>query len=170
MRVFIDGLDASGKSTFADMLHKKYGYAVSHSNGDSANDFEFFNSMFNDDNIVYDRCHVGELVYSNVYNRKSKLSMCEFNTLMKKLIDNKDILIIFTCSDMPIIYERLQKRREYEYFHEMPAQEFFYEDMIKYLKTKYRYDRMFFVDIAKKDAYVDLENLIDNIISNEVRP
>lgn len=138
MRIFLDGIDASGKSTFAKYLQDAYGFNVIHSNGKCKNDFEFFNNLFNYENTVLDRCHIGEFVYTNVYQRKEKLTKQEYDYLNKKLIHNQDILIIFVCSNLDIIYKRLLDRGENHYLSEMESQEYWYRKAIKNFE-KYNY-------------------------------
>lgn len=87
--------------------------------------------MFNCENTVLDRCHIGEFVYTNVYKRKEKLIKQEYEYLNQKLIHNKDILIIFVCSNLNIIYKRLLDRGENHYLSEMESQEYWYREAIK---------------------------------------
>jgi len=161
MRIFLDGLDAAGKSTCAEMLQRKYGFSTFHSNGKSANTYLFFRRMFDDDNVVYDRCFVGEVVYTELYKRKQKLSDDSFAKLVQLMKDKKDVLVLFACSDLSIIYDRLRARHEEDYFDEMQGQQ---DGFMKIAELFKDYEYFYLIDVSKRGAYKKLYSWLDKVI------
>ena len=123
MNVILEGPDATGKTTLAEKLKKKYGMSVHHSTTKTRNDLAYHIDLLDyRTNTVFDRFSVGEYVFPKIYNRPDKLAAEDFTTIDKRIIDNNDMFIIFVCSDLSILNERLIARGEDSYIPEMAEQ------------------------------------------------
>lgn len=161
MNVILEGLDAAGKTTLAEKLEKKYGMTTLHSTAKTRNDLYYHIDLLDyRENTVFDRFHVGEWVYPEVYDRPTKLTKEDFNTIEKRIIDNNEMFIVFITSDMDIINKRLIERGEDDYLQEMAAQNKWFKDYIKRFK-KYNYENFYVIDVAEKDCYDKLDAWID---------
>ena len=161
MNIILEGPDGIGKSTLAYYIVNKYGFEYSHF--PSADYNTHINALYKD-NTVFDRFHIGELVYPEIYSRVPKLNFDEANKIMRAIVDNNDIFIIFITSDTSILKERLKERGELNYLDEIDQQN---ELFIKYayIFQAWEYKNFYIVDIAKEIAYDNLYTLIDSKIN-----
>lgn len=161
MNVILEGLDAAGKTTLAEKLRDKFGMSILHSTAKTRNDLYYHIDLLDyRTNTVFDRFHVGEWVYPQVYGRPAKLTEEEFSIIEKRIIDNNDMFIIFITSDMKIINKRLIERGENDYLKEMAAQNKWFKNYIKRF-NKYNYKNYYVIDVAEPDCYDKLDNWID---------
>ena len=161
MNVILEGPDATGKTTLAEKLKTKYGMDIHHSTSRTRNDLNYHLDLLDyRPNTVFDRFHLGECVYPEIYNRPAKLTKDEINTINKRIIDNNDMLIVFITSDMDIIKNRLIERGEQNYIPEMEQQNELFIEAANYCKNM-NYKNFYIIDIAKENAYDDLDNWID---------
>lgn len=168
MNIILEGPDATGKTTLAEKLQKKYGMSILHSTSRTRNDLFYHIDLLDyRENTVFDRFHLGETIYPIIYNRPGKLTEAEALAIDKRLIDNNDILIVFTTSDMEIINERLRARGEDKYIPEMEQQnELFTAAANKFAEHDYK--NFYVIDIAKPGAYDELDAWIDERMQTNV--
>ncbi len=114
MRVIIEGPDGAGKSTLANFLRDEKGLKIKHSSSDTKNDLNYHIELLKDDNIVCDRCNLGEIVYPILYGRKAKMTWIEQIDYMNYCMDNNIIYIIFYASNFDDLKDRLFKRGDTE--------------------------------------------------------
>lgn len=157
--IILDGLDAAGKSTLAKKLRDKYGYQIKLKTTGYLGNYDDFEPA------VYDRHFPSEWVFPFVYGRKTKLTEDEFKYLINKANKTNTVVVIFLCSDMDIIYERLSNRGEFEYFKEMDDQQKYFKLCAEKLSNKI--DTLYIIDIAEKDAYKKLEDWLMNEVEND---
>ena len=101
---------------FLLIYRDKYNMKIINSTSKTRNTFEYHLDLLDyQQNTVFDRFHFGEMIYPHIYNREGKLTDEDFDYLNQRIIDNNDLLIVFTCSDMNIINERLKARGEEEF-------------------------------------------------------
>ena len=161
MNVILEGLDAAGKTTLAEKLRDKYGMSILHSTAKTRNDLHYHIDLLDyRTNTAFDRFHIGEYVYPEVYHRPYKLSKDDFAEIEKRIIDNNDILIVFVASDMEVINKRLIARGEEEYLKEMAEQNKYFMSYIKRFE-KYNYKNFYVIDVAEKNCYKKLDDWID---------
>lgn len=159
MNVIIEGPDACGKSTLAEKLVNKYGMHYVHF--PSADLDAHMNSLLSD-NTVFDRFHIGELVYPEIYGREPKFNGLEdANIIMKRIVDNNDLLIIFRTSDLSILNDRLVKRGELDYLEEIEEQNRLFT-IYSSVFDVWEYNNYYVIDIADEDAYDKLDAWIDS--------
>lgn len=168
MNVILEGPDAAGKTTLAEKLQRKYGMTTHHSTSRTRNDLHYHIDLLDyRTNTVFDRFHLGEYVYPIIYNRSSKLTTEESAMIDKRIIDNNDLIIVFTTSNMEIINERLRERGETNYIPEMTQQnELFTEAANKF--STYNYKNFYVIDIAEPGAYDKLDAWIDERMSQAI--
>ena len=162
MNIILEGPDAVGKTTLSHKLVDKYGFGYNHF---PSNDYiTHFNALMKD-NTVFDRFHIGELVYPEIYNRKPKLNFDDANNIMSQIVANGDLLIIFICSDLNILKKRLIDRGEENYLDEIEEQNMLFSKYA-YIFDAFEYDKYYVIDIAKEDSYLKLDNWIETKIND----
>ncbi|WP_426605657.1 hypothetical protein [Spiroplasma endosymbiont of Glossina fuscipes fuscipes] len=84
-RIVLEGIDGVGKSTFANKLCNNLNSQgiIIHSDSKTPNTYEWYSKLNSDDslNIIFDRYAYGEIVYSKIFNRKSKLTVTDLEKL-----------------------------------------------------------------------------------------
>lgn len=150
MNIILEGPDAVGKTTFAELLRDNYNMEIVHF--PSATCQEHLDALYKD-NTIFDRFHIGELVYPEIYGREPKLDFDEANSkIMRAIVDNNDILIIYITSDLEILRQRLIERGEYNYLDEIEQQNELFKKYA-YIFSAWEYENMYVIDIAQEGAY-----------------
>ncbi len=161
MNIILEGPDATGKSTLAEKLKKKFGMNIINSTSKTRNDFHYHIDLLDyQDNTVFDRFHVGEMVYPDIYGRDGKLSDQDFLKITTRIIENNDLLIVFYCSDINVLKERLIERGELNYLEEIDLQNKLFMKWI-YVINAYEYKNFIAVDVSMPYAYDELDDWID---------
>lgn len=100
MIIIVEGPNNVGKSTFIKKLLKKLpNYTVEHTSVICPNNFEYYKLCLSIDNIIYDRLHIGEIVYPQIYSRKQNINDEEF----KYLMNYKNVIYVFIDADLEFI-------------------------------------------------------------------
>lgn len=150
MNIILEGPDAVGKTTFAELLRDNYNMEIVHF--PSATCQEHLDALYKD-NTIFDRFHIGELVYPEIYGREPKLDFDEANSkIMRAIVDNNDILIFYITSDLEILRQRLIERGEYNYLDEIEQQNELFKKYA-YIFSAWEYENMYVIDIAQEGAY-----------------
>jgi hypothetical protein len=116
--ICLEGSDLTGKTTLAREL-ATLGYRYIH-NGPPVSDdmFEEYTHQIelvrSDENVVFDRLHLGELVYGPVTRGQSRLSLAQAR-LINRLIFGRGGLIVYCSAPPNEIIEGWKARREKEY-------------------------------------------------------
>lgn len=161
MNIILEGPDATGKTTLAEKLRDKFGMNIHHSTSKTRNDLNYHMDLLDyRQNTVFDRFHLGEMVYPEIYDRRAKLNQGEIDIINKAIIDNNDMLIIFITSNMDIIKERLIERGEENYIPEMEQQNELFIKAANYCKQM-NYKNFYIIDIAEENSYDNLDNWIN---------
>lgn len=160
MNCILEGPEAVGKTTLAKKLMSKYDMSYEHF---GSCDLDTHMNALLKDNVVYDRFHIGELVYPEIYGRVSKFNngIDDAFTIMKRIVDNNDILIIFIASDTEVLKERLRERKEFNYIDEIDLQNSLFVKYA-YVFSAWEYKNFYVVDVSEKDAYTKLDSWIDS--------
>jgi len=164
MNIILEGIDGSGKSTLAQKLITNYDFIdIVHSGKDEATGIDYFiESIENKDKCIFDRFHLSEEIFPIIYKRTPRLSFDEYEKINKCLINNNLYYIVFICSDMSIIEERLRERDELYYMKEMNAQNTLFSMYAETFKNTYNYSNFYIIDIAELNAYHNLDRWLDN--------
>lgn len=142
--------DATGKTTLAEKLAMYSTMNIVHF--PSATLEEHLDALYKG-NTIFDRFHIGELVYPEIYGREPKLTFDDANNkIMRAIVDNNDLLIIFITSDINILKERLIERGEYNYLEEIEQQNELFKKYA-YIFSAWEYSNMYIIDIAEEGAY-----------------
>lgn len=113
MLIMLEGCDATGKTTIANMLQLVMPDAqVVHCTADTPNDFEFFDTLIDigqSRNIILDRGMYGQFVYQN-WNERN-LSMAQLTKLELRMLET-GAKLLYICASKSKIEERLKLRGE----------------------------------------------------------
>ena len=160
MNIVFEGPKGTGKSTAINRVKailNNDNMEVVHSTKDSPNDYEYYNSLTQNENTIFDRFSLGELVYPIVYDRERKMSGLQvFDTLDSKNID----YIFFTYSSDPsILINRVRERDDDVNIKEIIDSNKIFMDLYDILSKED--DKPFiFVDIAKESLLVVVEEML----------
>lgn len=85
MSVIIEGQNGIGKSTFCEYLrqYKLKNHDIIHLTQTFKNDFKTYNKLLYNKKLILDRGPLGELVYSDIYGRKPRITVHEVNALLR---------------------------------------------------------------------------------------
>lgn len=113
MLIMLEGCDATGKTTIANMLRLVMPDAqVVHCTADTPNDFEFFSTLIDIGqyrNIILDRGMYGQFVYQD-WNERN-LSMAQLTKLELRMLET-GAKLLYTFASKSKIEERLRLREE----------------------------------------------------------
>ena len=166
MNIIIEGPDATGKTTLAEKLQKKYNLDYMHLTSDTPNDLKFHSELLDKDNMVYDRFMCGEIVYPEIYHREPKMTFEEVCKVMNKIVDNNDIFIIMYASDINTLKERLIERGEINYLKEIEQQNILFQHVI-YALNAFEYKNFVAVDVSNLENYDKLDKFIDEVMTKK---
>lgn len=88
MSLIIEGINGIGKTTFCQELLKLSrfkDYKYLHLTANEDNTYSYYKNLLKDDKLILDRGALGELVYSSIYGRKSRITLSEVNKLFKEV-------------------------------------------------------------------------------------
>lgn len=166
MNIIIEGPDASGKTTLAKEF-EKHGFTYKKcSPGEHAEksnlNYNYFSSLLKDNNCVFDRFFISELVFSEQYSREPVISFEEVNSLVSANLDNT-ILIFLYASDTNTLKKRLEERNEVEYLSEIDEQNKLF---MKYawIFSAYESKNIYLVNITNHDSLDEVTKIADYII------
>lgn len=162
MNIIIEGQNAVGKSTIADWIKAKYNHKIYHCTSKTKNDFNFHKYLIKKVDKVYDRFFMGELIYPELYKRKSKLIYDEAKELYKLVKDYKCLMLVLYSSKSEIIESRLKNRGEFEDIKNIESEKDAFINLSNQLTTGDYYENYHLIDISEKDAYKKIKDIIDD--------
>lgn len=109
MRLIIEGPDGAGKTTLVRQLADYFGSDILVMTEKGSKKLRDYEDKANLDNVISDRSFLSELVYTNVFERKSELSPCEYEALLN-YYRAKGWVILVLDADSTCLANRLQLR------------------------------------------------------------
>lgn len=138
MKIVIEGPNNVGKSTFIKNLLKRdtfKDFEVEHLSHLTPNDFEFHRDLLDlPQNMLFDRFYLGEIIYSEIYGRKPKLTKTQLYDLCKEF-KRETIIVILDADYEFIVRSNKNKGEEFNYKEVKAEKEGFY-NIRKFLKSK----------------------------------
>lgn len=111
MRMIVDGCDGVGKTTYASRLANIYHCDVIHMTAKSPKNLRAYLHRLRNDNVIFDRFFISEVVYSKVFNRNTKIKEFEIRFLLFICKLLKYEIRILTQDDS-VMLERLKRRND----------------------------------------------------------
>ena len=164
MIIVVEGPNNVGKTTFIDAFLKKHkDFSVRHITDKDDNTIEFYESLLStSENMIYDRCHPGEMVYPVIYGRESNVNIVNFPELCEK---HRNVVYIFIdATDEFKIRGFNNKHEDYDMQMIIKEQDLFNSVMRitkLYSKTYYIMNDINTVDINTKYLLEELNKLIE---------
>lgn len=113
MKVILEGVDGSGKTTLARILADKYGLDICHCTQNDPADYEFYKNTARKDNVVWDRHTLGELIYPHVFKRPQKIGIEETRLVLAYAREAGAKIFVLTAEGN-ILQQRLKRREKPE--------------------------------------------------------
>ncbi|WP_368486663.1 hypothetical protein [Spiroplasma sp. DGKH1] len=118
-RVVLEGIDGVGKTTFANKLCNNLNSKVIiiHSDSKTPNTYEWYSKLNSDDslNIIFDRYAYGEIVYSKIFNRTSKIGIHDLEKLELELSKLNGYIIYYQASKNLIKKAHLERKENFNW-------------------------------------------------------
>lgn len=114
MRVILEGVDGSGKTTLANILAHKYGLQICHCTQHDPTDFNFYKETLRKENVVWDRHTIGELIYPKVFDRKTNVTGLEVKAIIDRAKSEGAKIFVLTCGEKELEERVLAKKNEDE--------------------------------------------------------
>lgn len=109
MKIALDGVDCTGKSTIAEKLANMYGCNIIHLTQHGNRTLRSYMQFMKCDDVVHDRTFLSELVYSKYFGKEPFYGAAIETHLLADLKANKINMFVLTGSDEAIM-ERLKAR------------------------------------------------------------
>lgn len=109
MRVLIDGVDGTGKTSVCEKLANKFGCNIVHLTHDGDRNFKAYSEAMIPDNMVHDRTFLSEIIYPKNFGRASRLMDSSIPALYQ-LIEQYDAKVFILTADNDEIVRRLNLR------------------------------------------------------------
>ena len=109
MRIIIEGVDGSGKSTLVAKLRQRYKLDSLHVTSKDPNTFEFYKSLMLKSDLVTDRDFIGEMIWPEIFNRKGNLNLRKFEKLVS-LSNEVGAKIIVLTAPIETLISRIEER------------------------------------------------------------
>lgn len=104
MLIIIEGIDRTGKSTLADAIAEKVGGEVIHSSKPTRHPLREYETRLKDyvpgtgQHLILDRWHVGELVWPEIFGRKSEYDFAMF-AHTEMFLRSRGALLVYATRD-----------------------------------------------------------------------
>lgn len=111
-KIVFEGPNNVGKSTLIEAIQKHLkNYEIEHVTEKCPNDYDFYNDLLTlEEPMIFDRLHLGEMVYPYIYSRDGKLTDKEFDALLDN--HREHVLIILVDADYDFIARSCEKKCE----------------------------------------------------------
>lgn len=136
-KIVVEGPNNVGKSTLIKAIQRLFPeYEVEHVTEKCSNTYTFYNSLLStEEPMIFDRLHLGEMVYPGLFAREPNLTGEEFEKLCRNHSDHT--LIILLDADYDFIIRAYENKNEYFDFGTVEEEKFrFYELGQQMLKIK----------------------------------
>lgn len=98
MRIALDGVDCTGKTTISEALANKYGCNIVRLTNGGDRSLMAYMQFITSHNVIHDRTFLSEIVYPKVYGRESHLRINDIPYLFKMMDEMNVQTFILTAS------------------------------------------------------------------------
>ena len=109
MKIILEGVDGSGKTTLAKILAFKYGLDICHCTYKDPGDYPFYLNTARKDDVVWDRHTIGELIYPEIFEREGQIGTEDVRLVLGRARKNGAKIFVLTC-DIETLKERIKAR------------------------------------------------------------
>lgn len=110
IKIIVDGLDASGKSTLVDALAKEFNLPKRRETSKDENTFDWYMKEYSNGSFVSDRSFISEWIYAPIFKRERKINDDEAKKIHNYLVENYTIFII-AVNGTHQSFKRIHKER-----------------------------------------------------------
>lgn len=110
IKIIVDGMDASGKSTLVDALAKEFDLPKRRETSKDENTFDWYMKEYSNGSFVSDRSFISEHIFAPVFKRARKINDEEAIKIHNYLVDNYTIFII-AINGTHQSFKRIHKER-----------------------------------------------------------
>lgn len=117
--IILEGPDGSGKTTLAKQLSANYAYEYVHFGPPTSDNVletyatALYDALNGEDDVVFDRLHVGERIYGKIVRDNDKLTR-HGEVLMNRLMKATDTLLVFCLPEYEVSYANWKRRHRTE--------------------------------------------------------
>lgn len=113
MKIILEGADGAGKTTLAKILANKYNMEIVHCTWRDAADYNFQCQTLRKENIIWDRHFLSELVYHDIFDRKSQIGT-EDGRLIAHYAKQEGVkMFVLTCDEMTLEQRLCERSNEH---------------------------------------------------------
>ena len=139
MIIVVEGPNNVGKSTFINKLVSTSevfrNYRIEHVSSKCPNDYNFHETILrNYDDIILDRFYVGETIYPDLYDRVSKITLKDIESLIDSC--NRRIVHIFVDADIEFIAQAYKNKNETPNWDMIYKERLLFDNRYYYLDEK----------------------------------
>lgn len=109
MRIALEGVDGTGKTTISEKLANKLGCNIVRLTNGGDRSHEAYRDLMSCENVVHDRTFISEIIYPKYFGRESRLKYT-FIPALYMMMDRFDIKTFVLTASNETILERIRAR------------------------------------------------------------
>lgn len=111
MIIIFEGPDGAGKTTAAKVIQKKYKFKKIIHIGPIETQEQLLKLVISQNNVIFDRFHLGEQVYGPIYRGKNSITK-KYHNLIERALVRKNTIVILALPPFKICFKNWSKRHK----------------------------------------------------------